>query len=1277
MNRFSTRVVLGIGRRIERRGKFRIAAIFYERALATKLLKSDEIRFRLGFCQFKMKKYSLAMGNMESAIAHQPHRFGWIQALALNMQRMKKFDRALELFAAACAGQPQNIRWHSRFAKCAVAARKKELAGSILENLVARFPSEPSSSASLADHLLQTGQRWREVEVRLAYAPVHELDAQWMLLTGQAAQFMARFEIARDYFLKATLLDPEYSKAWYGLARAYEELGENMNAQHADAQAVLTSTDESTVNLGVGRMHERANDWNRAAESYRDALADTGKPGTRQALNYRAGEVNSKLFNLEVAARYFGEARVAATTVDEQVLSAYAQARVYARAGNFASAAETYSTFVELLPEQSRVEEPVALYRYAHALHRMNDYEQAARVYLRAASAWGYLSQPLKVPAVAGPRAAHHIDRAQTAEQRGQWHDAAEAYRDALWHTSTTQRTWQARAGQALTNIGEPQAACDYFENMLLFTEISVAGIGTTLKGVGRHRGALFIHASEQMPMDEKLVLFESSHGKNVHCHPLAIYRAMRQDERFDGFRYAWVYNDHNEVPAQLSEHPEVAIIKQHSDSYIRLLGTAKYLVNNATFPAYYSRREGQQVLNTWHGTPLKFMGKLVKGAIGEHRNVQRNFLHTTHLMVPNQHTLKTLSQDHDLDGLFPANVALTGSPRVDSMLSLTQQRRAEILTELRIDPQSQEPIVLFAPTWRGQLNDRSYDVNSLVTDLAKMARGNHQMLFRAHRFAEQLIGDAQLDATIVPSSIDTNELLAVVDVLITDYSSIYYDFLPARKPVLFYTPDFEAYDAERGLYFERESWPGEVSDNIEDLVHSLHQALEAPAGAAHPNFAENLEQFAPLEDGNASARVIEFFFCGDDKHVLAPEVDTRTKLLFYQGPFKPNGIATAFVNLIGSLDPSEYLVAVAVDMNATGADPAAMAILNSLPDHVKILPRAGATAMSAEERWVSDSFHAQRGFSSTEAENIHLGTMAREMNRSFGSARFDMAINFEGYSRFWAALFAAGHSHATNTSIYLHNDMVGEWLLRFGTMPGLFATYGHFDSLVSVTESVGQINRQQLGEQFGIDESKFTVSENLLDLRKPSEWSELSEPVHEFSGDGLTVFANMARLSPEKGQSKLLHAFARVHAAHANTRLLLIGDGPLRMSLEDQIVELGLDGKVVITGLLANPFPTLKSADCFVFSSDYEGQGLAMIEAMMLGLPAISTDVVGSRSVLTGGFGLLVENSVEGLAEGMERHLNGFKAEFEFDAESYQVQALEQFESLVNKRVPTGSRLG
>jgi CDP-glycerol glycerophosphotransferase len=1263
---FRTRIALGLGRRIERLGRYRIAAMYYGRTLSTGLTKSAEVQFRYGFSLYKCKQYQAAMNELEAAIARQPHRYGWIQTLALNMQRMKKYERALDLFAASCEGDPSKISWRIRWARCARLARNSDLASSILDRLVADFPDDPAASAAISKFLMETGQRWRELDMRVQYEAQHADDANWMFLTAQAASFMSRFELAEEYLNKALNLNDGKAKYWFSLGRCLEESGKTNEAQNAYSNAVLRSSDKTVLEIGVGKLHENEGDWNRALDAYERELQNTSGATSMYLLNYRAGESAARLFEYQQASDFFKRAVNNAETVEERVLAGYARGRVLARAGNHEQAVECFSEFVELLPEQNRIDQAVALFRYAHALKQLGRFEEASIRFSEAADAWGYMKGTFKGSKTAGARANYHRQRGAIAAASGDWETAAAAFASALWHSSSTERQWQAKAGQAFAELGQFELACQYYVGMLLFTEISVAGLGDALKGVGRRRGALAVHAREVEPMDENLVLFESSHGKNVHCHPLAIFREMRTDPRFANFRFAWVYNDYSEIPAQLKDEPDVAIIKQHSDKYIRLLGTAKYLVNNATFPTYFARREGQQVLNTWHGTPLKFMGKLVKDGVAEHRNVQRNFLQTTHLMVPNAHTFKTLSTDHDLDGLFPAKVALAGSPRIDQMINMSQERRQEILVALGIDPLTTKKVVLFAPTWRGQLKDRSYDVNGLVKDLAAMAEGEHHMLFRAHRFAEQLIGDAELDATVVPASIDTNELLAVVDVLITDYSSIFYDFLPAKKPIIFYTPDFEAYEAERGLYFERDTWPGQVLDSIEDLCTELKRQLSGGSLVPHENLAKNVTEFAPMEDGIATQRVIEFFFFGDESNLLDTQDDERTKLLFYQGPFKPNGIATAFTNLIGSLDPNKYLVSVAVDMSAVGSNSDSMEILAALPEHVKILPRAGATIMSAEERWVSDSYHSHRGFDSPLAEQIHLNTMKREMQRSFGDARFDAAIDFEGYSRFWAMLFAAAHTHAKQSYIYLHNDMVGEWKLRFGTMPALFATYHHYDRLVSVTQSVGEQNERELTELLGLQSEQFTVSENLLDLRKPMEWSEMGEPVYQFEGKGLTVFANMARLSPEKGQMKLLESFAKINAEHPNTRLLLIGDGPLRHDLETEISARGLSGRVVVTGLLANPFPTLKTADCFVFSSDYEGQGLAMIEAMMLGLPVISTDVVGSHSVLVDGYGLLVENSAEGLARGMQAYLDGYKAEKAFDAEQYQIQALTQFEDLL-----------
>ncbi|HAL9276739.1 TPA: glycosyltransferase, partial [Escherichia coli] len=110
------------------------------------------------------------------------------------------------------------------------------------------------------------------------------------------------------------------------------------------------------------------------------------------------------------------------------------------------------------------------------------------------------------------------------------------------------------------------------------------------------------------------------------------------------------------------------------------------------------------------------------------------------------------------------------------------------------------------------------------------------------------------------------------------------------------------------------------------------------------------------------------------------------------------------------------------------------------------------------------------------------------------------------------------------------------------------------------------------------------------------------------------------------------------------------------------QIITLGLEKSVHLLGRISNPFPLLKRADCFVLSSNHEGQPMVLFEAMILDKPIISTDITGSRSALEGRSGVLVENSVDGLFNGMRDFILG-RLEFKhFDIESYQKNALSMF---------------
>jgi len=160
-------------------------------------------------------------------------------------------------------------------------------------------------------------------------------------------------------------------------------------------------------------------------------------------------------------------------------------------------------------------------------------------------------------------------------------------------------------------------------------------------------------------------------------------------------------------------------------------------------------------------------------------------------------------------------------------------------------------------------------------------------------------------------------------------------------------------------------------------------------------------------------------------------------------------------------------------------------------------------------------------------------------------------------------------------------------------------------------------------------------------------------EPFLTADGDALrkaqgwqdeTILISVGRLASEKNWETLLHAFAKVYPAHQNLRLVLLGDGPARESLEALAAELGIAERVSFMGSI--PFGEipayLKAADAFSFASVTETQGLVTIEAMAAGLPIVAVDASGTRDIVEHGTqGFLVENDPDALAKGLHELLS------------------------------------
>jgi glycosyltransferase involved in cell wall biosynthesis len=190
----------------------------------------------------------------------------------------------------------------------------------------------------------------------------------------------------------------------------------------------------------------------------------------------------------------------------------------------------------------------------------------------------------------------------------------------------------------------------------------------------------------------------------------------------------------------------------------------------------------------------------------------------------------------------------------------------------------------------------------------------------------------------------------------------------------------------------------------------------------------------------------------------------------------------------------------------------------------------------------------------------------------------------------------------------------------------------------------------------------ELSESLNLPDRAAPPAWlAELTDTQRT-----ARWFVTMGRLSTEKNHARLIRAFEQVHRARPDSRLMIVGGGPLREDLHALVRNRGLEGRVIFTGPLDNPFAVLAAADCFVLSSDYEGQPMVIMEAAILGLPIVSVNFTTIRDALPDSAIHIVEREDDALARGMLDFLDGGVTANVFDFVAYNRAALAEFRSAI-----------
>ncbi|NMA83315.1 MAG: hypothetical protein GX962_05565, partial [Epulopiscium sp.] len=372
-------------------------------------------------------------------------------------------------------------------------------------------------------------------------------------------------------------------------------------------------------------------------------------------------------------------------------------------------------------------------------------------------------------------------------------------------------------------------------------------------------------------PIYDKTILFEAYSGQSVTGNSLALFEEIHNDSRFKEYRFIWSSIEPKKERKALSQYRNVKLVKKGTVAYVKYLARAKYLITDTTFPHYFNKREEQSYIMAWHGTPYKTIGKDVKSSnYDSHKNVMKNILHTDYFISPSKYTTDTILNSQTSKDLFSGEVLELGMPRVD----LTYNVNAEEL-KMKMNIPLEKKVVLYAPTW----NDYSQDINQSVSELVRdaeqlqMLLGNDYLVaLKVHYYEYQAISNMNTECYLVDNSIDTNKVLQVSDYLITDYSSVFFDYLGLKRPIYFYFKNYDEYSTKRGLYLEKDELPGPTCSTIDKLAELISESI----GVLEDKYFPMIERFSPYDDGKVSKRVIDYIFF-NKKQTLGSIYKTET----------------------------------------------------------------------------------------------------------------------------------------------------------------------------------------------------------------------------------------------------------------------------------------------------------------------------------------------------------------------------------------------------------------
>lgn len=526
--------------------------------------------------------------------------------------------------------------------------------------------------------------------------------------------------------------------------------------------------------------------------------------------------------------------------------------------------------------------------------------------------------------------------------------------------------------------------------------------------------------------IDENIVYLESRNGNDFTGNIFRITEELSTGEYGDLKIYVFA---NKQVKSRISEFKKnynlniYKIITDETEA-CQILEKAKYIFTDSGIMQKYIKKDGQIVVNTWHGTPLKLMGfdnPSEKPNIGI---IQRCFFFSDYLLYPNEYMMEKMLNAYMIDTIYPGTILLEGYPR--NSVFLDENRRAQFKNKLDLEGME---VFVYMPTFKGIVSDRKdiqqrNDVDKFLEKIDESLKDNQILFVKFHPYNQSKINFSKFNnVRAFPKGYESYDLLNVCDCLITDYSSVFFDYATTRRKIIIFNYDEEEYLKDRGIYIPLEDLPFPKVQTVDELIGELNLNKDYDDD-------DFVNEYCGFDSITSARDICRCVINNEDSCECRIIENSKKNIMVYGDGLEDNDTTKSLIQFVQGIDKSRYDVYVSFKRWHMNIKENHIDTLKRIPGDVKFAPLSYNTTPTVKEKLNLDKFLKDKG--NMDLYESIKPLFEKSFKKHYYDIEFDLIIDYNTSNPVESLIYAnSGHrtaaviSDKSNRDIYSKFDEV------------------------------------------------------------------------------------------------------------------------------------------------------------------------------------------------------------------------------------------------------------